>query len=651
MPSLPNLPAEIRLMIAESLDLVDRWNLALTCRAFDLLRSHETYSKETLTSEAPFSREALGVTPRTHAKTLRRLHKRCEALSTASPYIVAQLGIADDFLYCNGYLCSTNDRLLRILNLHKPDGTELVIDVRQLIGTAIDSADSKRSQFYTFKPLHLAHDILSSLYTHSFGGMQRYWLVVINIQTGQVLRSHSLRSALKVFVRNDAEFLVCGTQSGTSYDRHRRWLLNVHNLKTKDYYDGVLENFAGSDVGSTISFEIFDGFLHGVSTQSSFEVQEIDWNSYYTAFRFRLSDEKFEDLRWAIKKMWRREHREGTLDDRWTFLKLFRDEASGVLRVSELRKEHGAGGKRWQRTYYTDDLIDFETKTVPVASMNANNPAIGISHRSKRTTQTAPEFHDPSRILEDADEDFSMLSHKRQARDVHPGDDASTEPGFTFSQSYIRSYHPLCQTWLDLVDDAEDTYDAVHCIRLRAGSRRLRPLQNSTPKSMEPAASGDDPIEETREEVARLYSNSDLTLWPPKTSAYQPVRDILSPARYQGAVTTAWDDRSLVYGIRNDHKYTFAPASEQGDKVKMAIIFVCFDPAIHLEGIPRFTIGQPSAEAREMTAKTASNANAGGNLEQPTQPGCNWLRREPACYLMSARGFYFGLDKAKPLSQ
>ncbi|KAK3943433.1 hypothetical protein QBC46DRAFT_338686 [Diplogelasinospora grovesii] len=80
---------------------------------------------------------------------------------------------------------------------------------------------------------------------------------------------------------------------------------------------------AGSDIGSIICFEIIDGYFYGLSNQTSFE---------------------------------RRQNTEGVIDDRWTSVRMFKDETTGVLKVVESRKEWPAGHGSARRTYYTTEI-------------------------------------------------------------------------------------------------------------------------------------------------------------------------------------------------------------------------------------------------------------------------------------------------------
>ncbi|KAG4426957.1 hypothetical protein IFR05_017560, partial [Cadophora sp. M221] len=139
-----------------------------------------------------------------------------------------------------------------------------------------------------------------------------------------------------------------------------KWVIHGYEYKTRKWYDHKvhLPDMVGSEIGSTICFELYKDSFYALSNQTSFEVEEIDWTSFYHCIRFPLNSpckallEKTEN-----KSMWRRQHQEGPIDDRWTSLRLDEDETTGDLRIIEARKEWYLGSSKSQRTYYTTDII------------------------------------------------------------------------------------------------------------------------------------------------------------------------------------------------------------------------------------------------------------------------------------------------------
>ena len=250
-----------------------------------------------------------------------------------------------------------------------------------------------------------------------------------------------------------------------------------------------MPDMVGSEIGSTICFEFHDGYFYALSNQTSFEVEEIDWTSFYHCIRFPLNSpckallEKTENDR----SMWRRQHQEGPIDDRWTNLRLDRDESTGELRIVESRKEWYLGSSRSQRTYYTTDIVfpklvkdeDMEMgdlresspedsnfglpststwnaeSTLNASSLLALASSSTTNAPSTNTSSLLPGFPATSllRLMKRYDHAHYIDAPLRLPQNTHPGDDGSTQPTFTLAKLRIRTYHPACSTFMDLVDD------------------------------------------------------------------------------------------------------------------------------------------------------------------------------------------------------
>jgi hypothetical protein len=94
-------------------------------------------------------------------------------------------------------------------------------------------------------------------------------------------------------VRHTESFLYFGTHSGTGTHGHHEWRIQGISLDQKpasppDTKPLQLKDFVGSDIGSTVAFEIHDGYFYAPSNQTSFDVEEVDWTSFYYCIRFRL---------------------------------------------------------------------------------------------------------------------------------------------------------------------------------------------------------------------------------------------------------------------------------------------------------------------------------------------------------------------------
>lgn len=525
-----------------------------------------------------------------YASALRRLYKRRQAIRTAAPFTAAIVAVAESWIYTNGTLCHMSERTLRVLDLHKSGGEETIIDVRALLDEAITASRGARK--YKFQILHYAEGIVSCLYIHCRPVVES-WLVVFNVSERRLLTTLSLDTTYKIFVRNDCNYLYFGTHSEFGDDGFRRWVLMGYDIHGGRWFDQKVHllDMVGSDIGQSIAFEIIDGKFYGLSNQTSFEVDEVDWTSHYHCFRFPVAAPKPKTTERSVKdKMWRRQHAEGPIDDRWSFIRLLRDERDPAqLQVLESRKEWLAGSSG-RRNYYTTRLVfpdkaaDSEDEGGSPRDPNPNTVGGGIIINP--ATETVPEVR-PHTSYE-----LPQVTPPPRLRcpfNTHAGDDASTALMFTLSKCFIRSYHPPSQTFLDLVDDPEPSAspDAVPRLRLRAGSRKLRPAEDIL---ADPVAR--DPDQPHARRAARLFeseASNSINFWPPAAGEADDTRTdpallaelhrVVNPPKHAGAVRGSWDERSLVYSTGG------GPGRDGG---MQALVFVSFDPGIRLPGLKQW---------------------------------------------------------------
>jgi len=595
MSSLVKLPYELLSLVVQHLGLEDTRALSLACRKLQFLFHEPSIAKAILEvswlsappsgplagadveivaqSKAPNTLEARRArTSKRYAAELRRLVKRREAVSSVSPYLVAIVAVAESWIYENGVLCHIQDRQLRILDLHRSQSSEIVVDIRKLLDDAIQESHGLRK--YKFQPLYFAHNVVTCLYTHRKLA-QASWLVVFDVQKRQILTTHQLGSTLKIFARNNDKFLCYGVFLPTGREGVRRWAIGGYDLATDTWLKQKLDlpEFIGSDIGSTISFEIFDNFLYGVSNQTALEAEELDWMSYYTCFRIPLAREGFRAIEHASRRhMWRRWHFEGPLDDRWTFLRVSRDETTSELRVVESRKEWLAKSSSARRTYYTTPIIFDDGGQTSMPS--ANNDFLDHAMLETLAKTSQPNL---------------TLVPPRDPHMVHSGDDGSTELMFTLTKSPVRCYHYSCQTFVDLVDDPPDFDPGARRIRIRGGARRRwTPSELEERRRSEAAETGEShntlkrmDYPNTFDGTSAIYKNEDVRLWPAEQdpsrtdSALDAVYKVLSPPGHEGGIRGTWDERSMLYSI-------------EGTGGLHALVFLSWDPALYLKGVKQY---------------------------------------------------------------
>ncbi|GAB1313863.1 hypothetical protein MFIFM68171_04073 [Madurella fahalii] len=648
--SLVKLPYELVAYVVRHLHLGDIRSLSFSCRKFQFLLHEPNIAKLVLEANAPYSLEARDARAnKRYAGELRRLIKRREAIASVSPYLVAIVGRADAWIYVNGLLCYIRDRQIRILDLHHAASHEMVVSIRTLLDEAIEEPRANRK--YRLQLLYCAHDIVSCLYSHAKHAQPgcASWLLVFNPRTGEIITTEPLASTFKIFVRNNDKFLYYGTNSEMGRDGYRRWVIRGFDLTERTWLDQKLDIAAviGSEIGSTVSFDIFDNYFYGVSNQTSLEIEEIDWISYYTCFRFPLTRRGFQDIERAPRHLfWRRSQAEGPIDDRWTFLRMFKDEMTGQLKVIESRKEWLSGSISAMRTYYTT-VIDFDDVAIRKAWDLAeqkllSDPDLSASGSGKLQlgAPAKPTLRDPHM--------------------VHPGDDSSSDLTFTLSKCPIRSYYPSSQTFIDIVDDTTSFDPNDQRIRIRGGSRRLWTPGELRQRKYSPTSQGPEHLDTVSHQIDSLYRSEGVVFWPPdgdQAGADPALADlyaVLNPPGYVGNLHGSWDERSLIYATGG---------MSGGPK---SLVFISFDPSIHLAGatpypsnnllgrsasqspplqgedkgkdaVEWYPTSQPDATARpgvrvdsDLTSKATNGVNSS-----------SWGALESASYREIARGYHF----------
>ncbi|KAH8808050.1 hypothetical protein F5884DRAFT_821520 [Xylogone sp. PMI_703] len=613
MLGLLSLPYELLTYVVADISFDDVYNLGCTCRALQFLLKDESLCMSIAQSKIQYSKEAQMAlaSGRGYASAVRRVAKRRLALTSVKPFLAATIGFADAYIYCNGVLCYTLDDRIRIFDLHNSGSYEIVIQIPKLLSHALHGVDDSNRGL--FQVLYYSDDIVSCLYTPS-GEDATPWLIAFNPGRHKVLLVHDLDSSEKIFVRHNSEFLYFGTHSGIGTDGYKRWVITGYDFRNKRWFEYKihLTDLVGSEIGSTVCFEFYDGYFYALSNQTSFEVEEIDWTSFYHCVRFPLASpcpelcEKTED-----ERMWRRQHQEGPIDDRWTNLRLDIDEATGEMRIIESRKEWYQGSSKSQRTYYTTN-IDFRRppsiNDTAIATNSTDSTSASFeevpSSQMKHNLSALP--NDPIvNLLAPEDHPNHLEAPPRLPQNTHPGDDGSLQLTFTLTKSRLRYYNTSSSTFLDLVDDPLPTdWQQTQRIRLRCGSRKpAPPLQY--PAGHRNAGVTRPPSNDLSTALKELYLETPITFWPSADlpeSEQDAIYKLLNPPSHLGNVEGTADDRSLVYVTGG----TMAP---------QALIFISFDPAIRLEGLKKF--GQSDTHLSEdMNCQGRTTAKLSADVEE-----------------------------------
>ncbi|KAI1819083.1 hypothetical protein F4861DRAFT_188264 [Xylaria intraflava] len=565
IPGIQRLPYELMAYIVRHLGVEDVFHWSLCSKHFQYMIREDRFCKPVITSKAADTLEARdALETGVYSRALRRLAKRRNALSQASPYVAGIVAYADSYGFFNGKLCYIiglrPPRWLRILEIHKSTGWELVVDIPTLICAAVPRAASCHK--YRFRVLYEAAGIVSCLFTFALNETEN-WLLIIRPQEQRVLEAFRLESTARIFVRNNEKFLYFGTHSGDGNDGLRKWVIKGFDLSNLSWLPQprmYLSNVAGYEIGLTVCFEIFGDHFYGLSNRILFEADDPEWRSYYYCFRFPLNEPCVDKTQVMRKEdSWRRQHSEGPIDERWGFLSLEIDETDGNIVILECRKEWLGGQSGSRRTYYTTEVVFHQ------------QPGQDYQRSVRTNTTRRPGDHPNC--------DAPVLV--RPPRHVHAGDDSSVALLLLRSKAHFCAYIRCCHTFLDLIDDSNEDTSPLRRLRLRTGYRRLGPgteLMSEKPTRHTPWSPGE--LSNVEPPTLSPQTNT-IFIWPPEQDSLKPdlsldrVQELLNVDGRRSCVTATGDERSVIYATDD---------SKTGSK---ALVFVSFDPAVRLEGMER----------------------------------------------------------------
>ena len=403
------------------------------------------------------------------------------------------------------------------------------------------------------------------------------WLIVIEMKEdeGDFEREPLAIDLLNpdFVARNNSEYFCVGYPTGSSADgRHHEWIWKTWSL-VKPYKrlpDLQITELAVTDLGQSLVFEIFDGFLYAVSTQTH-EVEEPEWISYYHCFRFPLNNPRPDKL--ERDKIWRRQHREGPINDLWADLKLYRDEATGELQIVEARKEWKEGSSSQSRTWYRHSLAKAfaaqdDLNACCADSIEDVEESEDMTNTDANTQPTQPT------MASDVDPPFLFSTppidkpppHERLETNTHPEYSKSSPPppiinSSILAKSKYRTYIPSASTFIDLVIDDSmvgmNNKTWAQQLFFRMGSRRLASPLGSDGLIHEYMIDNKTelPVENSEERFVDLG----VKLWPPPTAPKSLIDLLNGGSRWDddgkqhrtfGDITAMADERSVVYLVK-----------------------------------------------------------------------------------------------------
>jgi hypothetical protein len=505
---------------------------------------------------------------------VKAIYARRHALSTAYPFSAHVWGHGNTFAYAQGIICVLDGKDVRISDL-RSQSYGIHLDITAIAGPILErSLVSPRD--FTVNLLNYADGILAVHITPSFPLLGGFILVLDTAlqcpDDRRIIQIVRLASSSKLFVRHTADYLYYGTHTGRGSDGHHKWEIYGICLHDRVKMQAgtkrlLLDNFHGSDIGSTVVFEIHNGYFYAISNQGTFEVEEIDYTSFYHVVRFPLDSPSPGSIE-RDERLYRRQHKQGPIHDSWTDLSLQLDEHTNETVIVESRREWAEASSRQSRTFYvtklefsSEDSTKDSSDEMLLPKDDVYLPVIESSN--KPHWKPTPDL-------------FSWSQH---------AEFSSTDPAprsFMLARTKFRAYNYPCTTFLDMVEDERCCNDASKppCLRLRVGSRREIGLGNSLVFNDKGKTAIVHNTKPKFVDSKTRYQHSPIRMWPPQASrcpCSQRLHDILNPALpssgawYTRSVTGVLDEQRLVLMIKSGRPY-----GPSDDKTLGAVVVIDF---------------------------------------------------------------------------
>lgn len=589
-----------------------------------------------------------------------------EAFATAQPYSASLLGFGDTFVYNQGVLCYLDADLIRVLDVHDWARIERVINARAVLNHPTFGLRASHDHAIQFSLLHYSDGILACLCEIEERGES--YLIAFNVRLvlppnhHRVRLIHQLRNTTRLFVRHTERFLYYGTHSGIGPHGHHEWL-----IQGLEFCNGLfgrpvsekpiqLEMLVGSELGLTVCFQIHEDYFYALSNQTSYEVEEVDWTSFYHCYRLPLDNPtKLEPENGRPHRFWRRQHIEGPINDSWTDLSIHVDECTNKLLIAECRREWRHGGSASLRTYYTEPLVFPEKRESSAADeADGHQPSSSATPPQPPYTTMLP-LNDPlTTTLDESSKPNYEPAKIRLPRQEHPEYTAecshkSPPREFILAKTKYRTYNPSSLAFLDLVNDPEQQYSfsGGDRLRLRIGSRQQSSPLYVTPEGKQslwkpPLNDKNNPVEGSDER----FIPRGINLWPPDDGPDE-LQSLLCPFGKAGEVEAISDERSIIY-MTGPGQCPYSSTEH-----KRAIVLINFDPTVSFPNLKRLSLNHTGGDPRAIEVqieRTKAGDDVKGkrravtltiDAEQPAQKQARLpsYRTEPARYLAIDRGY------------
>lgn len=349
-------------------------------------------------------------------------------------------------------------------------------------------------------------------------------------------------------------------------------------MATNKFIEFYFDSVEGWEIGQSICFEMYEDHLYTVSTLTTSDDDEPC--SFYHWFCY---SPRQKGQIWS-GRIWRRDHREGPINEMWTQLSIQFDETAGRPVITECRREWADGNSENHRTNYFENLY---TPT----ELRLKYPEGGI-----KSPPWSDNFNGAASGPDTAHLD-SGKPKKRLRRNYHPeyeNHDQTQRQEFIAAYTKYHCYHLSSSTFLDLVNDPVSQADGVHIrdfLRLRTISRRRKcpfdddGIAGESGLRFQPTQSGANG--RRLEGSDERFASRGMHMWPPEDAPVE-LRRLLCPSSCSGNMQAILDDRTLVYSVTS-------PGLPPGH---LAIILISFDPMLHIPTLKPLGISRiPAHEA------------------------------------------------------
>lgn len=465
----------------------------------------------------------------------------------------------------------------------------------------------------SFEMLYYSHNLLAVL-AANYEPEQENFIILVRTASElsdreRIVRAVSIGPAAdscKLFVRHTSKYMYFGLHNTRGRDGHRKWVIKGCSLDSEEPDNDVwmnppllIEDFHGNDIGVTVAFEIHDDYFYAVSNQGTYEVEEVDWTSFYHCVRFPLANNAEEAVQ-RDARVYRRQHVEGAIHDSWTDLTLQHDEKTNGLYIVESRREWLGATSKQARTFYTSKI------QFPTSSFDDFLPDVGSSSGNISQPRPLPDNDIMTTLLDSSHNANYMPTPEQYSWTRHPEFATNNRSPFTLAKTKFRAYNYSCSTFVDLVEDENCCTDrpptSRPCLRLRMGSRRIAPsdthvLQTGKGKASVKHDSPTDlsPTEHSPYADHTRYRYSEINMWPPPPSncpCAKRLHSIMNPVPRSsstwggGGIQAISDERSIVYMVK--------PSGENLDNALGKIVLVDFGRSttrVQVRNLPRWECG------------------------------------------------------------